>query len=192
MIRSIKLPGPIQQMKRQFTKRLYPNLKELLSDLGYVFKRRKRMKALMTGDVIDAQFRERLMMAVTEVNGCRYCSYFHTQQALATGISSEELAEIGARSFESSPEEQRPALLYAQHWAESNAHPDPDAYACVQAAYAPEELELIELGLRTIRIGNLMGNLADYLLFKLSLGRADVESMPGSKDRRKLARHESN
>lgn len=165
-------------MKKKFNKRLYPNLKEFFSDLGFIFKRREKMKELMQGEILDAKFRERLMMAVTEVNGCRYCAYFHSQQALIAGIGSDELAEIAEMSFESSPEGQRPALLYAQHWAESNAHPEPDAWACMQDAYSTEELELIELSLHTIRMGNLMGNLADYLLFKLTFGRADIESDP--------------
>jgi AhpD family alkylhydroperoxidase len=165
-------------MKKNFNKRLYPNLREFASDLAFVLRRMDKMKALMRGELIDARFRERLMMAVTEVNGCRYCAYYHTKQALAAGIGSEELEEISQLSFESSPEAQRPALLYAQHWAESDAHPDPDAWECLRDAYSPEELDLIELSLRTIRIGNLMGNLGDYLLFKLSFGRADIESAP--------------
>ena len=168
-------------MTKKFNKRLYPDLKEFFSDLGFVLRRVDKMKTLMRGEVIDAKFRERLMIAVTEVNGCRYCAYYHTRQALAAGIGSEELAEIARSSFESSPETQRAALLYAQHWAESDAHPDPDAWDCMQDSYSPEELEIIELSLRTIRIGNLIGNMADYLLFKLSFGRADIESvtLPG-------------
>ncbi len=163
---------------KKFNKRLYPNLKEFFHDLGYVFKRTDKMKTLMRGEVIDATFRERLMMAVTEVNGCRYCAYYHSQQALAAGVGSDELAQIAEMSFESSPEKQRPALLYAQHWAESNAHPDPDAWTCMRGSYSPEELEMIELSLYVIRMGNLMGNLADYLLFKLSFGQADIYSAP--------------
>lgn len=166
-----------QKMKK-FNKRLYPNLKEFFSDLGYILKHTNKMKALMRGEAINAPFRERLMMAVTEVNGCRYCAYFHSQQALAAGVGSEELAEIAEISFEKSPEEQRPALLYAQHWAESNAHPDPDAWECMRYSYSPEELEMIKLSLHTIRMGNLMGNLLDYIWFKLSFGRVDIDSAP--------------
>ncbi|MFN2146525.1 MAG: carboxymuconolactone decarboxylase family protein [Anaerolineales bacterium] len=163
---------------KKFNKRLYPNLKEFFHDLGYVLKRGSKMKTLMGGEVIDNSFRERLMMAVTEVNGCRYCAYYHSLQALSAGIGSDELAQISEMSFESSPEEQRSALLYAQHWAESNAHPDPDAWECMQDSYSSEELEMIELSLHVIRMGNLMGNLADYLLFRLSFGRADIYSAP--------------
>lgn len=163
-------------MKKEFPKRLYSSLKEFLTDLSYILKRRKEMKSLMSGEQIDARFRERLMLAVTEVNGCRYCSYFHARQALKAGIDSEELEDIAAMSFEGSPEAQRPALLYAQHWAESNAQPDPAAWDCMQDSCSQKVLEHILLSLRVIRMGNLMGNLYDYVLFKLSFGRADIES----------------
>lgn len=36
---------------------------------------------------LDPQFVERLMLAVTEVNGCAVCSYAHTRMALREGIA---------------------------------------------------------------------------------------------------------
>ncbi len=44
-------------------------------------------------ELIPAAFRERLMMVVTEVNGCRYCSYMHARLALSAGASQEELRQ---------------------------------------------------------------------------------------------------
>ena len=35
------------------------------------------------------------MLAVTSVEGCRYCSYFHSKLALKGGISQEEKSKIG-------------------------------------------------------------------------------------------------
>jgi hypothetical protein len=46
----------------------------------------------------------------------------------------------------------------------------------MQKSYSPKELEHILLSLRVIRMGNLLGNLYDFLLFKLSFGRIDFES----------------
>ena len=158
-------------MGKQFNKRLYPNLREFLGDLGFILKRSDKMKVLMRAEVIDEQFRERLMMAVTGVNGCRYCSYYHTQLALSAGIDPHELHAMGEQCFEHSPADQQTALLYAQHWVESSAHPDPGAIECLRREDTPEQVELIELCLRTIRVGNLSGNLFDYLLFKLSFGK---------------------
>ena len=48
---------------------------------------RPTLKAAMRGDLVSVQFRERLMLMVTEVNGCRYCSYGHSKAALAAGLS---------------------------------------------------------------------------------------------------------
>jgi hypothetical protein len=70
-----------------------------------------------------------------------------------------------------SPPEQLPALLYAQHWAETNANPDPETRQCVLEQYGEETLQAIELALRMIRMGNLMGNSWDYLLYRISFGR---------------------
>lgn len=36
------------------------------------------------------------MLGVTEVNGCKYCNYFHTRQAMKEGISKDEIRAIEA------------------------------------------------------------------------------------------------
>jgi AhpD family alkylhydroperoxidase len=158
-------------MKAKFNKRLYHSFGEFTADLREILSHREQIKVLMSGAPINPSFRERLMMAVTEVNGCRYCNYYHSRLALEAGISAEELAEIGAMSFASSPLEEQPALLYAQHWAEHNAQPDPDALQRIQYIYGKETTDLIHLSMRMIRVGNLTGNLLDYILFILTFGR---------------------
>ena len=67
--------------------------------------------------------------------------------------------------------EQLPALLYAQHWAETDARPDAAARRVLLETYGPEQAEAVEVALRTIRIGNLAGNTLDYLLHWVSRGR---------------------
>ena len=158
-------------MQPTFGKRLYPSLRAFLRDLQFILQRRSKIKQLMKSQVVDAAFRERLMLAVTEVNGCRYCSYYHTRLALSAGVTQEEVSGIAAQSFEHCPPGQQAALLYAQHWAESEANPDPDLRRQFLTRYGEGPGEQIELSLRMIRVGNLTGNLLDYLLFKLSFGR---------------------
>jgi hypothetical protein len=41
----------------------------------------------------------------------------------------------------------------------------------VVARYGAQAVELMELGLRMIRAGNLSGNTFDYLLYRISFGR---------------------
>ena len=111
------------------------------------------------------------MLAVTSVEGCRYCSYLHTKLALKDGISQEEIGKLLSGDVEGCTEEEAVAILYAQHWAESNARPDPEVAQKLQEIYGSEEAEAIHLMLRMIRLGNLLGNTWDYLLYRLSFGK---------------------
>jgi AhpD family alkylhydroperoxidase len=125
----------------------------------------------MRGELIDPEFRERLMLAVTAVCGCRYCSYVHARQALVEGMSSEEIEALREGVLANSPSEELPALLYAQHWAATNGRTEAAARSRVVEQYGEETVEAIELALRTIQMGNLLGNTVDYALYRLSFGR---------------------
>ena len=157
-------------MKKKFNKRTYHRFKDILADMRFMRSHRAQIRAMMNTELIRTSFRERLMMAVTAVNGCRYCSYFHARQALSSGISADEIAEITRSEFGSCPEEEQAAILYAQHWAEMNGEPDPAVREHVLAFYGAEKLDAIEMALRMIRMGNLMGNSFDKVLFRLSFG----------------------
>ncbi|MBN1892603.1 MAG: carboxymuconolactone decarboxylase family protein [Clostridiales bacterium] len=61
---------------------------------------------------IDHLFMERIMLAVTEVNGCAICSYAHSKMALNAGMSDSEIRKMMAGSFEDTPEEQLAASLF--------------------------------------------------------------------------------
>jgi len=125
----------------------------------------------MRGDVVTPAFRERLMLAVTAVNRCRYCSYAHAREALSAGISPGEIEALGQGMFAGSPTKEVPALLYAQHWAEMDGKPEAAVREGVVARYGEQAVGLIELALRMIRVGNLSGNTFDYLLYRISFGR---------------------
>ncbi len=110
------------------------------------------------------------MIAVTAVNGCRYCSYFHTKMALKAGLEQSEIQELLSGDLAGCTEDEAVAVAYAQHWAESNAHPDSEAVQRLQQTYGTERSDAIHLMLRMIRMGNLMGNTWDYVLYRLTLG----------------------
>ena len=110
------------------------------------------------------------MLAVTAVNGCRYCPYFHTKQALKSGITITEIIELLAGDVANCPQDEAVAVVYAQHWAESNAHPDSEAVQRLQQTYGREKTQAIHLILRMIRMANLLGNSWDYLIYRISFG----------------------
>jgi AhpD family alkylhydroperoxidase len=155
----------------KFNKRTYNSPKEFLADLCFPIRNRKRLKEAKNKGLLSPAFRERLMLAVTAVDGCRCCSYFHAKLALKEGISQEEISQLLSGDFDGCPEEAAPAVIYAQHWAESNAHPDPEATQKLQEIYSFEKAEAIHLMLRMIRLGNLLGNSWDYLLYCISFGK---------------------
>ena len=159
---------------KPFDRRTYPSVAAFMADLRAIMARRDQMRPLMRGELIDPAFRERLMLAVTAVNGCRYCSYAHAKQALAVGMDSVEIQALQDGVLENSPEDQVPALLYAQQWAETAGKVDPAARERMVELYGAPKVDAMELALRTIQMGNLSGNTGDYILYRLSFGRLGI------------------
>jgi AhpD family alkylhydroperoxidase len=79
--------------KRTFTRR------SLASGLAEIFAHRKEMRAALLTRRIDRAFAEKIMLAVTQVNDCRYCSTFHVGQALKAGVTEEEVHRLLLRNF---------------------------------------------------------------------------------------------
>ena len=158
-------------MSKKFLRRMYSHPGEFVQDFRYMMSRRSMIRRAMR-ELISPPFRERLMMVVTEVNGCRYCSYYHSRQALTSGVPESELRELLAGSIpQGAPAEELPALLYARHWADSNANPNPLTEEHLRKVYGEEKFQAIHIILRMIRVGNLLGNTADYWLAALTFGR---------------------
>ena len=155
----------------KFRKRTFRNPLEFLADMFFPFRNIRRLRKINSEGLLSPAFQERLMLAVTAVNGCRYCSYFHAGQALKSGLSPEEINRLLSGNVADCPEDEAVAVLYAQHWAESDAHPDPEAFTNLQNIYGVETTEAIHLLLRMIRLGNLTGNTWDCLLYRLSFGK---------------------
>ncbi|HDD56034.1 MAG TPA: carboxymuconolactone decarboxylase family protein [Chloroflexi bacterium] len=166
---------PADRGKPAFPRRYYRGWKPFWRDLKYLFSRQEQIKEAMRSDLITPAFRERLMLAVTEVNRCRYCRTFHVGQAREAGITSEEIAiYLSGTIPEDIPEDQKLAVCFAQHWAESETLPDPEFQTRVIQAYGEKTFQAMSIVLRMIWMGNLMGNTADYLLFKITFGKLGV------------------
>ncbi len=136
-----------------------------------MLKNFKQIKSAMQGGNISPAFRERLMLAVTSVNDCRYCSYYHTKLALQEGISAEDAAKLLAGSMENCPPEEAAALLYAQHWAESDGNPDSEAVRRMIEKYGEKNLHDMDIILHMIRMGNYSGNAVDMIRARMPFGK---------------------
>jgi AhpD family alkylhydroperoxidase len=154
----------------KYYKRTYRNPREFFSDQIFLIKKSGRIRGLMRKKLISKAFRERLMLAVTSVYGCRFCSWAHTREALKGGINREEIVGLLQGSVDGCPQEEAVALLYAQHWADCDAKPDHEAINRLVETYGLEKAETIDLTLRMIRVGNLAGNTWDAFLARVSFG----------------------
>ena len=110
---------------------------------------------------VNGQFRERIMLAVTAVNDCRYCEWGHTKLALSEGCSEEEIEQIMTQDFGSCNPDEVIALAYAQHYAETRDNPTDEYWDKMVEFYGKQKAEEIQLIIETITMGNLLGNTLD-------------------------------
>lgn len=152
-----------------FRKRTYRTFEEVVRDLRHTLRNRDTLHRAMSE--LPDDFRERLMLVVTQVNGCRYCAHYHAKLALDEGLSQEEVEALLDGAVDTCPPEETAALLYAQHWAEHRGDPDPERRERLINAYGAETADAIDMALHMIKMGNYMGNAFDYVLYRLSGGR---------------------
>lgn len=158
-------------MMKPFRRRTY-SPRTFWREFRYLIRHRPRIRQAMRGGRVSEAFRERLMLVVTEVNGCRYCRAFHSQAALRAGLDSEAVSVLLQGLIpENAPQEELPALLFARYWAERNGQAEPEALEALHERYGPETTQDILTVLHMIRMGNLLGNTWDYMLYRLSFGR---------------------
>ena len=109
----------------------------------------------------SSAFLERIMLAVTAVNGCRYCSWVHVRAALKTGTSKKDaLAMLGQR-FDHVDGKELVALLFAQHHAETRGNVERENLKALVRARGVVQASRILLAIAAITIGNLAGNTID-------------------------------
>ena len=151
-------------------RKVYGSWREVLPDLLFMLTNTTRLTRVYRGGLPPA-LRERLMVAAAAVYGCRFCSWLHTREALRIGVDKEELARLVGGVMEGCPEEYSIAVLYAQHWAESNAHPDPEAVHRLEETYGIEKAKLVNVVLHPIRLVLLVEDLWGSFLYRISFGR---------------------
>jgi AhpD family alkylhydroperoxidase len=152
---------PQRFMKRLYCpKDFYRFLADMVASLG-------DMRQGKNEELVSEEFSERIMLAVTEVNGCRYCSYFHTQVALKAGLAQDEIRDTLDGNLSNAPEEEIPALLFAQHYAEAAGRPEAEMSERLVEIYGERRARAIVARIRGIMVGNAWGNAFDSLRFRL-------------------------
>ncbi len=147
-------------------------------DLGFIIKNVPRFTRAFRNKAISKSFAEKIMLVVTAVNGCRYCSWFHAKQALSSGMTENEIKEILDLQFHANASEHEiPALLYAQNYAETDRKPDREVTNRLFDYYGDRTAEDIMVYIRAIFFGNLSGNTFDAFLSRIRGVKAENSTL---------------
>ncbi|MCA9774835.1 MAG: carboxymuconolactone decarboxylase family protein [Myxococcales bacterium] len=120
---------------------------------------------------LDPAFRERIMVAVAQVNGCRYCTFMHRAWAQAAGATDAELAALEALDgVEPGAFDRREwtAIQYARALADAEFGPvDPALVAAVRDAWGARGRADVEAVARVMTFANRAANTLDAFLSRL-------------------------
>lgn len=135
--------------KRVFTYKQFCQVTDLMM---FSVIRKKRVLKL-----ISKEFQNHIMLAVTEVNGCQACTWFHTKNAVRMKLDKEDISALLSGTVEKLPEKEHIALLFAQHYADTFGKYDPDSFQSVKEKYGTDIAEGILANIRMIMFGNVSG-----------------------------------
>jgi AhpD family alkylhydroperoxidase len=129
------------------------------ASLGFLYLRLTKKKKVM-----NFKFKERIMLAITEVNGCALCSYVHTKLALKSGLTDLEIKELLSGELENVPLEESLAILFAKDYAYNHEKIDLEFYNKLIEKYGLLKTKAILSAAEVITMTNSMGISLD--LFK--------------------------
>jgi len=129
--------------------------------------------------------REKVILGVTSVNDCRWCSWLHSGIALKHGVNLDELKSmLDSGTFGTVDEREATAILFGQHFAETIRKPTPAARRALAKQFTPWQRQEIMAWIHFIYFSNLAGNSADAWLarfrgWKVSDGHPLSEALAG-------------
>ena len=151
---------------RKFDKRII-NLKTQNKDIKKFVEHSDSFIEAQLNPVISKSFSESVSLAISQVNGCKLCSYTHAKNALKSGMSEEEVEFLLSGGFDNAPKEQLEALLFAQHYADTKGNPDTEAKQKLLDTYGEEKTKDIMASILMMNLTNLHGNVLEAFGLRL-------------------------
>ncbi|PAT01943.1 hypothetical protein CI105_03545 [Candidatus Izimaplasma bacterium ZiA1] len=147
--------------------RLYEQVKNIkkAAKAFIILKRARKIKAF------NKKFKERIMLAVTEVNGCELCSFVHTKIALSSGMTEENIAKILNNDSTAVPENEAVGVMFGQNYAYSHEQQDPLIIKRLMDVYGFETTKAIVASAEMITMTNGMGISMHLFLNRLKFRR---------------------
>tara|TARA_R110002073_G_scaffold84612_3_gene201560 strand:+ start:14979 stop:15560 length:582 start_codon:yes stop_codon:yes gene_type:complete len=149
-----------------FTKRTFTTLL-FVASLSAAAVSLPRLCAVLVRPRLSAALREKIMLGVTSVNDCRYCSWVHTGLALENGVDMESLQELLQQNIHAANEREGVAILFGKHFADAVRKPSTAAKEKLAEYFTAAERREIMTYIHIIYFANLTGNSADALLARL-------------------------
>lgn len=160
-------------MAQEYYKKIYTHHEfyratyEAVRSIKYlILARRKKL--------LSPEFIERIMLAVTEVNGCEVCSYAHTKMALEQGMSAKEINDILSGETGSIPEDEVVGVLFGQHYADQRGKPTVESWQRLVDQYGEANAQCVLAAVRIMNAANIHG-------IALSAMRSRLKGKPVSK-----------
>jgi AhpD family alkylhydroperoxidase len=121
---------------------------------------------------INKAFRERIMLAISGVNGCAMCSFVHTKIALAEGIPADQIKQVLGGDFADIPEAEAVGVLYAQSYASGKEVIDSKSYQRLVDEYGDAKAHCIQQVCQIITFTTIMGITLDGLKQRLTFKKS--------------------
>lgn len=143
-------------MSDQSSKKLY-SIIEIYKITYDAFRSFRILRKTKKTNLLSDQFMERMMLAVTEVNGCDVCSYAHTRMALETGMDSSEIVNLLSGVMDGVPEDEVQGIMFGQHYADTRGNPSLETWHKINEIYGEKLARGLLASIRVIMLGNAYG-----------------------------------
>lgn len=157
-------PKPPGKMKRTLSP------ENFFKTIGKFLSSSPVLALAMVRPKLSFALREKVFLAVTATNDCRFCQWGHSHWAMAHGVPLEEVNQIlryQAESLEAGNPAEAAAILFAQHYAEQLDQFDPESIENLRMYYSDAQVDEILAYVRFITFTNLSGNTVDAFLDRL-------------------------
>ncbi len=160
------------------TSRLF-SVGEEYAALVLLFRTARYIRKARKQELLDKHFMERIMLGVTQVNGCPLCSYAHTKMALEMGMEEQQIEELLGGELGNIPQEQLKAVLFGQHYAETKGRPSKQAWHEIVEVYGEDGAKGILGTIRIMMVGNIWGVAIGLLRDRIKYRKVDERSSLG-------------
>lgn len=146
-------------------------VKEQLRNIYFAAKSFVILKKSKKYKLMNKQLKERIMLSITEVNGCSLCSYVHTRAALSSGMTRDNIKMILDGNHDSIPLQDAVAVMFSQDFAYSKENPSDESINRLIEEYGIQKAELVIAASNIITMTNGMGIAMDLFLKRIRFKR---------------------